>query len=251
MSQAILNDVAASRSSGAAVSDASPSAASATAEMPRNPAGFDYKPVPAYAPVAGVIAILSATALFAEIMVLLAFAGIFVGGFAVYRIRKANGALGGKTWARLGLYGSLVCFVAGIATHAYAYATEIPAGHIRVNFPHDISNKQFVYVNGVRELHPDVALLDGQKIFIKGFMYNTQKQTGLDNFVLLKDNGKCCFGGAPKPFDMMVVKLQNGKTVDKIDGLISVAGTLKCYPQSPGAVYLLEATYVARARTSH
>jgi len=254
MSQAILNDEAAISSTEVAERIDTPLTA-AGAEFPAGRAdersNFDYKPVPPYAPVAGVIAIVSSTALFAEIVVLLALAGIFVGGFAMWRIRKSNGTLGGKTWARVGLFGSAFFFVASVATHAYAYATEVPEGHIRVNFSREISAKQFEYINGVRELHPAVAPLDGQKIFIKGFMWNTQKQTGLEDFVLLKDNGKCCFGGAPKPYDMMVVKMKNSKTVDKIEGLVSVAGTLKCYPQSSDAVYIVEATYVARARTSH
>jgi hypothetical protein len=249
MSQAVLNDETVYATSSEAVAvETSPAPSGAT---PLDVKDFDYKPVPAYAPVAGIIGIISATALYAEIMVLMALAGLFVGGFALCRIRNANGTLGGKTWARVGLISSAFFFVTGVATHAYAYATEVPEGHIRVNFSRDISAKQFVYVNGVRELHADVAPLDGQKVFIKGFMWNTQKQTGLEDFVFLKDNGACCFGGAPKPYDMMIVKMQNGKTVDKIDGLVSVAGTLKCYPQSSSAVYILEATYVARARTSH
>jgi hypothetical protein len=249
MSQAILNDEATLPSSTVADRvETSPSTASGPADELSD---FDYKPVPPYAPLAAVIAIVSATALYAEIVVLLALAGMFVGGFAVLRIRKANGALGGKNWARIGLFGSTIFFFTGIATHTYAYMTEVPEGHLRVSFSRDISAKQFAYVNGVRELHPDVAPLDGKKIFIKGFMWNTQKQTGLEDFVLLKDNGKCCFGGAPKPYDMMVVKMKNGKTVNKLAGLVSVAGTLKCYPQSSTAVYILEATYVARARTSH
>ena len=254
MSQAILNDEAASPASNAASPVETSPCVSPVAErapQPNERSEFDYKPVPAIAPVAAVIGLLSSMALYAEIVVLLAFAGIIVGGIAVWKIRKAKGTLGGKTWARIGLAASAFFFVTGIASHTYAYMTEVPEGHIRVDFTHDISRKQFKYVHGVRELHPDVEPLDGKKIFIKGFMWYTKKQTGLTDFVLLKDNGKCCFGGAPKPYDMMVVKMQNGKTVDKLDGLVSVAGTLKCYPQSPDAVYILEATYVAHARTSH
>lgn len=215
------------------------------------PPEFTYKPVPVVAAVAGFFGIASVFALLSEIAVLLTLVGMVVGGVAVWKIRGSRGELGGRLWANIGLFGSAIFFVTGVANHVYAYATEVPEGYVRVSFPRDISARQFVVTNGVRKLHPDVAPLKDQKIFIKGFMYNTQKQTGLSGFVLLKDNGQCCFGGNPKPFDMMEVRLQNGKTVDRIDGLVSVAGVLRCDPSSPGAVYVLEATYVESARTVH
>jgi len=250
MSQATLNDAAAiERTTPSDVTQSKTEQPPPT--TPDAVSQFEYKPVPIYAPVAAVIGVISAGALLFEFFVLIAFFGIFIGAFAMWRIRQSNGTLGGAVWARIGLFASVICFFGGITAHAYAYATELPEGHIRVNFSRDISARQFVISNGVRELHPAVAPLKNQKIFIKGYMYNTQKQTGLEDFVLLKDNGQCCFGGAPKLYDMMVVKMPPGKTVDKIDGLVSVAGTLKCYPHSTDAVYVIDASYVARARTSH
>ena len=253
MSQATLNDEA-------VVERTTPSDATrpeTEQNQPTTPdvvSQFEYKPVPIYAPVAAVIGVISGGAMQFEFFVLIAFFGIFIGAFAMWRIRQSSGTLGGAVWARIGLFASVICFFGGITTHAYAYATEVPEGHIRVNFSRDISKRQFIDSNGVRELHPAVAPLKDQKIFIKGYMYNTQKQTGLEDFVLLKDNGQCCFGGAPKLYDMMIVKLPPGKTVDKIEGLISVSGTLRCTPHSPHVVYMIEANYgssVVRARTSH
>ena len=248
MSQATLNDEA--------VADIAAPAEATQPEQnqPATPdvvSPFEFKPVPIYAPVAAIIGVISAGAMLFEFFILIAFFGIFLGAFGMWRIRQSKGALGGAVWARIGLFSSVICFFGGISAHAYAYATEVPEGHIRVNFSREISKRQFVVSHGVRELHPDVIPFKDRKIFIKGYMYNTKKQTGLEDFVLLKDNGACCFGGAPKLYDMMIVKLPPGKTVDKIDGLVSVSGTLRCTPHSSDVVYMIEANYVARARTSH
>jgi hypothetical protein len=102
------------------------------------------------------------------------------------------------------------------------------------------------------EIHPDVKPLDGQKVFIKGWMWNTQSSRGLDHFVLLKDNGKCCMGGDPAPYDMMEVRLRDGATASYTEGLIAVAGVLRMDPQGPARgepVYVLEADQVSRAKT--
>ena len=225
----------------------------ATAAEPNEPKQFGYKPVPVIASVSAFFGIASVWAVLWEPAVLVTLIGIVLGGLSVWKIRKADGELGGRLWANIGLFGSLIFFFAGVTSHAYAYYTEVPEGYMRVSFPRDISARQFVIVNGVRELHPEVEKLEGKKIFLKGWMYNTQKQTGLTGFTLLKDNGKCCFGGSPKPYDMILIKMADGKTVNRIDGLVSVAGVLRCDPSAPpgSAVYTIEATYVDQARTIH
>ncbi|GAB4136550.1 MAG: DUF4190 domain-containing protein [Planctomycetaceae bacterium] len=215
---------------------------------------FDYKPVPVFVPVTVFLGVSSAIALLAEFGLAICLVGIVTGIMALRKIRNSNGEYGGARLAKLGLTACVFFLIAGTTTHIYAYVTEVPEGHYRVNFPKDISEKQFRIVNGQRTLHPDVARYENQKIFIKGYMYNTRKQTGLADFILLKDNGKCCFGGNPKPYDMMHVKMQNGLTVDKLDGLVAVAGVLRCYPSvkdGEGAVYVIEATQAGRARTAH
>lgn len=213
---------------------------------------FDYKPVPILAPVALFFGITSLLSLLTVIGLVVCVVGIVIGGLALWSIKRGDGAYRGHAIAMTGLALSAFFLVAGSASHIYAYNTEVPDGHYRVNFSRDISDKQFVNTNGRQNLHPDVAPYEGQLIFIKGYMYNTRTTKGLSGFTLLKDNGKCCFGGNPKSYDMMEIRLQDGLTVDKIDGLVSVAGRLVCKPISvEGAVvYIVEATQCERARTS-
>ena len=90
---------------------------------------------------------------------------------------------------------------------SYDYKHEVPEGYLRVHFPKEVAEKQFVFFGGRRKLHPDVAPLVGKKVYLKGFMYATQATEGLRQFILLKDNGECCFGGKPKSHDYIIVTL--------------------------------------------
>lgn len=217
---------------------------------------FDYKPIPLLAPLALGMGILSIFAIWAEIGVVICLLGMIIGFIARRIIRKADGAYSGILIANLGLLLSTVFLISGITTHVHAYMTELPEGHQRVHFSAEISQKQFVEKNGQREIHPDVKPFIGQKIFIKGYMWNTRVQTGLSEFFLLKDNGKCCFGGKAKPYDVIHIKLQDGVTVNKSDGLVAVAGILECHPPGKATgkldiVYTIKATQAGPALTTH
>ncbi len=82
-------------------------------------------------------------------------------------------------------------------------------------------------------------------------MWETQKSEGLESFVFLKDNGECCFGGSPKPFDMMVVNMADGKTTRAFNGMVAVAGVLNANVNAGEGepVYTVDATMVEEART--
>ncbi|MCA9040798.1 MAG: DUF4190 domain-containing protein [Planctomycetaceae bacterium] len=215
---------------------------------------FDYKPIPMTAAVAVALAVFSLSAFLSVVGVIVALIGVVVSWVAVRTIRKGDGAYGGKGLASTGLYGSAACFVLGITSHAYAYATEVPEGYLRVHFSQDISAKQFdVGAGGRRSIPQDVAenYVDKQ-VFLKGYMWNTNTGTNLEKFILLKDNGKCCFGGDPAAYDNMQVIMQGGQRIDYREGLVAVAGTLRAYPDAPPGqpVYVMEATHFGRAKTS-
>jgi len=60
--------------------------------------------------------------------------------------------------------------------------------------------------------------LDGKRIRIRGFMYPTFQETGLQRFVLARDNEICCFGRDPKIYDVFGVKMRSGETTNYIQG---------------------------------
>ena len=192
---------------------------------------FDYRPVPVSAPVAAVLGVLGLTAFLAAFGLVLAAAGLVVSLLAWRAVKKTEG--GGLWLAFAGLGLSLVGLIGGAAFHAYAYQTEVPEGHVRLDFTTDISEVAVVpsAATPEGELSPIVKALDGTPIFLKGYMYPdpSGRERGLSRFIFVKDSGECCFGGKPKLTDMIQVSM-DGDTADYYDGLVSVAGTFKLRP---------------------
>lgn len=213
---------------------------------------FEYVPVSPWGPISLVLGVLSLSGFYGVYGLVVALFGVVVGGVAISKIRAEGGTVKGMGSAVVGAVLATACLSLGSTKMAYAYSTECPEGFLRVNFPRDISAKQFVYIGAMRKLHPDVMPLEGQKVFLKGFMWQTQKSEGLTEFVLLKDNGECCFGGKAQPYDMMLVKLQDGLTTRAYTGMVAVAGvlTVNLKAGEDEAVYILEATRVEEAQTS-
>ena len=71
-------------------------------------------------------------------------------------------------------------------------------------------------------------------------------------FVFLKDNGECCFGGDPKPYDMMEVRMTGDQTTRAYTGMIAVSGTLNADVRAEEGepVYIVDADIVEEAQTS-
>ncbi|MEO1996774.1 MAG: DUF4190 domain-containing protein [Planctomycetaceae bacterium] len=213
---------------------------------------YDYRPVPTLVPIAVCCGLVSLTSFVFLSAITIGVVGQILSLMALRRIRRSEGTLSGTPFALVALALCIVVPIAGVGYQMYEYHDELPDGYHRVNFPREISAKQFVIKEGQRELHQDVKPLDGQAIFIKGYMYQTKEAKGLRRFVLLKDNGECCFGGDPKPYDMIGVRMQGTKKVDSVEGMVAVGGVLRANPAAkPGTpVYILEGSYFSKARTA-
>ncbi|HEX6986205.1 MAG TPA: hypothetical protein VF170_12565, partial [Planctomycetaceae bacterium] len=200
---------------------------SGSAAPPDEPRTFDYRPVPVSAPVAVFFGICSLLAFLHETGVPVALIGLFVSAWSLLKIRRSAGEYGGKWLAVTGLLLSAASLVGGTTFHSIAYATEVPEGHRRLNFTQDISWKGLVVENGRITAPPEVAALDGKKIFLKGYMFPMRLTEGLPAFVFCRDSGDCCFGGTPKTEDMIYVRMAEGQATDYYAGLVSVAGTFR------------------------
>ena len=170
---------------------------------------FDYVPVSPWAPTALCLGLLSLTGFMGLFGLYIAGFGVFVGIAALSRIRASDGAVKGGMFAAVGLALSACSLVLGSVKMAHAYSTEVPEGYQRVNFPREIADRQFVYIGGRRKIPPEVSPLLEKKVYLKGFMWATQSTDGLPRFILLKDNGECCFGGKPKSHDFITVTLKS------------------------------------------
>lgn len=230
------------------------SPAFADTDVPREINEFDYKPVPVIAPVSLFLGLAAVSGLFTLVGILVGLAGAILGGFALRAIRRSSGELGGRWIAATGFLLSAILTVGSATLHAATYATEVPEGFRRINFTHDIAKKGFKNEDGKMTIHPDVRLLNDQRIFLKGYMYPERQNTNLTQFVLVKDNLQCCFGGQPQLTDMILIEMDPGQMVDYTTELVSVAGVFKARePQQAGSlmtVYKLDASYFSKAKTS-
>ena len=79
-----------------------------------------------------------------------------------------------------------------------------------------------------RELLPErVTALAGTPIRIRGYILPSFQQTGLTQFVLVRDNQECCFGPGAALHDCIVVRMRPGKTAAFSIRPVAVAGTFK------------------------
>ncbi|WP_299470138.1 DUF3299 domain-containing protein [uncultured Gimesia sp.] len=216
---------------------------------------FSYKPVPPTAVVGLVLGLFSFIALFGIIGLGIAVFGIVVSLFSLFSIKRSAGELGGKTVAIAAVTLSTFFLITGISYQSFVYANEVPEGYHRLNFASDIAAKEFVKTDGVTRVDPDVLKLDKQKVFLKGYMYPTRQTENLKSFILVKDNGQCCFGGQPDAKDMILVEMQGDHSANFYAGLVSVAGEFQAEaPTQAGElrpVYQLKGTHFEQARTAY
>lgn len=94
--------------------------------------------------------------------------------------------------------------------------------------------------------------LDGQTVRLRGWMFPPPIETGLPEFLFVRDNQICCFGRQAKLYDKVYVQLKDGTTTNYIQGRpFDVIGTMSLEPEEQdGELYLLyfitDATVVDR-----
>ncbi|HAN97913.1 MAG TPA: hypothetical protein DCQ98_10995 [Planctomycetaceae bacterium] len=79
-------------------------------------------------------------------------------------------------------------------------------------------------------LTPEILALDGQQIKIRGYIRPSVKQSGIQKFILVRDNLECCFGPGAMLFDCMIVRLGEGETTEFTTRPIAVSGTFYIKP---------------------
>lgn len=205
----------------------------------------NYRAMSAAAVVSCVLGGFGAFAFLSPYFAALGVIGAIVAVYAWRKIRVNRDELTGEGVAKLGLALSLGISGLALAYHGTIYATEVPEGFERVSYQR---LQPDVNVPG-EIIPPSVVELDGKKIFIKGYIYPQAKSEDLKEFVIVRDNGDCCFGGRqPKLTDMILVKLAEPLTIDYSTRLHALAGTFHVAQGAVGGlglvVYHLDATYI-------
>ncbi len=216
---------------------------------------FNYRPVPALVPVSGAFVLLSVAAFIWDVLVLVPVVSLGLSVMALRQILRSPREWSGLTAATVFAVLSFIAAIGSVSLHAFNYATELPKGYERVSFARDISERGFIVRDGQTSVPPEVQELSGKPVFVKGFMYPENQTVGLTRFVLCKDSGDCCFGGQPKPTDMIVVEMAPGKTVNFRAGLVAVAGLFEARPTVDASginpVYRVTADRFGGAMTSY
>ncbi len=148
------------------------------------------------------------------------------------KIRDASDIYTGKTVALSGAAIGAVLLAGGVVYGFVARATEVPPDHTRITFndmrPDEVQSRSGMVVP------PEVQALDGKKIFIKGYMRPPEVRTGIERFLLVRDNNTCCFGSltAVKYYDRILVDLAGKMRLNYSDGMFAVGGILKVMPEN-------------------
>ena len=206
---------------------------------------LQYRALSMSAIAAFVLGLMSIPSLIIPILLFIPAIGTITGLFALRTIRRQPEQLTGLPLAKAGLCLSLMIGVFGGGYTAFDYATEVPAGYARLSFQQLQPKEGSPY-----PIPPSAMDLNGQQIFIKGYVYPDGKGKGIKKFVLVPDMGNCCFGGQPKLTDMIEVTLQDPLRVNYSYARRKLAGTLKVSPNKKkvsgldGVYYQLDADYV-------
>jgi hypothetical protein len=72
-----------------------------------------------------------------------------------------------------------------------------------------------------------VTALETSRVRIRGYILPSFQQTGLTQFVLVRDNMECCFGPGALLHDCVVVRMIPGKTASFSIRPVAVTGTFR------------------------
>ena len=76
-------------------------------------------------------------------------------------------------------------------------------------------------------LTPRVTELERQRVRIRGYILPSFQQSGLTQFVLVRDNQECCFGPGAALHDCVVVRMQPGRTAEFSIRPVAVEGRFR------------------------
>jgi hypothetical protein len=115
-----------------------------------------------------------------------------------------------------------------IATHGSAHSQEktpAPKKPIEITFDSikfDIKKGDPFFRS---MLTPQIESLDGQPVRLRGYILPSFQQTGIRQFVLVRDNLECCFGPGAAIYDCVVVDMRPGKSTSYTVRPVTVSGT--------------------------
>ena len=81
-----------------------------------------------------------------------------------------------------------------------------------------------------RMLTEKIERLDGERVRIRGYILPSFQQTGITQFVLVRDNLQCCFGPGAALYDCILVEMVAGKSTSFTVRPVAVEGVFRIKP---------------------
>jgi hypothetical protein len=165
-----------------------------------------------------VIALLGLVPTFEALIGFAAF-GLIAGLMGLRTTRRYPREYSGGLLAQIGVMLNVFLLVGGVTMHTYIYLTEVPEGYERVGFYELKMPEKYADAPTPRAIE-----LDGEKIFLKGYIHPASGSGKLSKFVLVPDLGTCCFGGEPRSSSMIEVTMPRGQSVSAGKLRLKLAG---------------------------
>ena len=122
--------------------------------------------------------------------------------------------------------------IGGLAYQSVVYTTELPPGYSRLSY----AELQPADGDPPDAVPAAAQALDGRDVLLKGYMYPGKQQLGIVQFLLVRDQGDCCFGGNPKITDRVLVHLADPAGVEFSPRLRKIAGRFHVRPVGTDAL---------------
>ncbi|MDR3108361.1 MAG: hypothetical protein LBU65_01560 [Planctomycetaceae bacterium] len=166
--------------------------------------------------------------------------GTVFGAIALWKIMESPETFGGFYIALAGLISSVVFGMFAAGWLSWYYFNAVPAGYREISF------EELAAENNGRKIPDNIIniAMSGQRVFIKGYMYQGRQMQGIESFLLVRSIEHCKFCSTQiKPTDMIDVRMVGGQTVAYRTKAVHVGGVLYVRPRfGPGqSPYYLEA----------
>ena len=184
------------------------------------PAEDTYRAISGVAIAATILALASPLAFLDWWLAVVPVLGIVLATVAVRDITRRPTELTGRPLALVAMALSATMLAGGLVSLWRTYVAELPPGFERLNYA-----MLQPLAGDPPDAVPDSALaLDGRDVLLKGYMYPGKQQQGIRQFLLVRDQGDCCFGGNPKITDRVLVSLADPDGIPFSPRLTKIAG---------------------------
>lgn len=186
----------------------------------------DYKKINPLTVLALVFAIIGCLGFFFKYLIVFPVVGVVLGIIALRKILHAPDEIGGFVLTTATIALAFLIAVSGFSTQVWMYYHKAPSGYEVVDFNAMAIDKK---TGAVPE---NIIALNGKKVFVEGFMYPTNRQSGIEDFTMVRTLAHCkyCSPGT-NPADMIAVQLEKGMAVNyRANKTVGVGGILYVEP---------------------